>query len=405
MRALFNTYRRFPVEIVRGEGSYVFDREGQKYLDFTSGIAVLSLGHAHPDLVNVLKAQSEVLWHTSNLFSHPWQEALAEKLTEHSVFDRVFFVNSGAEANEAAIKLVRRYRWLKNGRITSEPAASPIIVFNQSFHGRTLGALSATAQPTLHEGFTPLLDGFLALPYNDLNALDAIHPDITAIMLELVQGEGGVRPADESWIRELVRRARRYEIPIIVDEVQTGMGRTGTLFAYEGYGFEPDVITLAKGLGSGFPIGAMLAKEYLAEAFTAGTHGSTFGGGPLATAVGGAVFDIIARDDFLAHVQSSSEKLRQGLDRLVQHEMTWEEAGLTLRGRGLLLGLAFSDLKGRTAEERTAWWVEALRAHGVLVLTAGRSVMRILPPLIISDKEIDLFLSSFQDVLQTEMKD
>lgn len=403
MGALFDTYRRYPVEIVRGEGCYVWDRNGRQYLDFTSGIAVLSLGHAHPKLINVLKTQAETLWHTSNLFSHPWQEALAEKLIHHSVFDRVLFVNSGAEANEAAIKLVRRYRWLKNGKQLN-PSQSPILVFQQSFHGRTMGALSATAQPSLQEGFTPLLDGFMALPYNDAAALEAIHPEVTAIMLELVQGEGGVRPADAHWLQTLVERAKAYDIPIIVDEVQTGMGRTGRLFAYEAYDFEPDIMTLAKGLGSGFPIGAMLAKEYLAEAFTQGTHGSTFGGGPLATAVAGAVVDIIAQDEFLANVRSRAERLMTGLNQLLNHTLTSQETGMTLRGLGLLLGVVFSDLDGKTAQARVAWWVDALRARGILVLTAGREVMRVLPPLIVSDQAIEQFLSAFQEVMQAERK-
>lgn len=403
MGALFDTYRRYPVEMVRGEGCYVWDRKGRQYLDFTSGIAVLSLGHAHPELTNVLKTQAEVLWHTSNLFSHPWQEALAEKLVHHSVFDRVLFVNSGTEANEAAIKLVRRHRWLHHGQ-QLDPHRSPILVFQQSFHGRTMGALSATAQPSLQEGFTPLLEGFIALPYNDPAALEAIHGEVTAIMLELVQGEGGVRVADAQWIQALVERAQAYGVPIVVDEVQTGMGRTGRLFAYEAYGFEPDVMTLAKGLGSGFPIGAMLAKAYMADAFTAGTHGSTFGGGPLATAVAGAVVDKVAQDAFLANVRAKSETLMAGLNQLLNEASTFHETGMTLRGLGLLIGIGFSDLGGKTAHERVVWWVDALRARGVLVLTAGRTVMRILPPLIVSDHAIAQFLSAFQEVMEAERK-
>ncbi|MBE3596557.1 MAG: acetylornithine/succinylornithine family transaminase [Hydrogenibacillus sp.] len=379
---LFDNYARFPLRPVRGEGTYVYDEAGRKYLDFTSGIGVLSLGHVPDAVAARLKRQLATLWHTSNVFESPLQEAVAARLVRASFADRVLFVNSGTEANEAAIKLVRRY-----ARDVRGIEGGTIVAFERSFHGRTMGALSATGQPALHDGFGPMLPGFRFLPYNDTASLQAIDAGTIAVILELVQGEGGVTPADESWVQALVARARAHQALIVVDEVQTGMGRTGTLFAYQQYGFEPDVMTLAKGLGSGFPIGALLAKEAVARVFTPGTHGSTFGGGALAMAAAEAVLTIIDDPAFLAHVRQKGEALLGGLRSLASGH-----PDVGVRGRGLLLGLSFPEGARR--------YVDLLREEGVLVLTAGTNVMRILPPLTVSDEEIAAFLDALDRVLQ-----
>lgn len=384
---LFDTYARFPVRIVRGEGAYVVDAAGRRYLDFTSGIAVLSLGHVPPAVKKRLEAQLEALWHTSNLFESPHQEAVAERLVRLSFADRVLFVNSGTEANEAAIKLVRRYARKVRGL-----DGGTIVAFHRSFHGRTMGALSATGQPAHWDGFEPMLPGFRFLPYNDPAALEAIDGTTIAVMLELAQGEGGVTPADPAWVQALVERSRAQGALVIVDEVQTGIGRTGTLFAYEQYGFEPDVMTLAKGLGAGVPVGALLAREAVAAVFGPGTHGSTFGGNPLAMAAAEAVLDVVADPAFLARVREAATRLRRGLDAIAGRH-----AGLEVRGLGLLLGLGLSP---EHFPDGARPLVDRLREAGVLVLTAGPNVVRILPPLTVGEAEIDRFLAALDAVLK-----
>lgn len=373
--SIMKTYNRFPLTIVKGEGSYVYDELGTSYLDFTSGIATCNLGHQPPRVKQALQQQLDQLWHCSNLFHIPIQEKLAQWLTSHSVLDEVFFCNSGTEANEAAIKLVRK----ATGKDT-------IVTFRQSFHGRTLGALAATGQPKLQESFGTMLDGFVYLPFNEVEALDQLE-DIQpgAVMLELVQGEGGVRPAEQVWVDKLVELCKTLEILLVVDEVQTGIGRTGTLFSYEQYDIEPDVITLAKGLGSGVPIGAMLAKHAVSTAYTPGDHGSTFGGNPLASSAALATVEEVEKT--LAHGKRAGEQL---VNELLELSSTYDEIQ-EVRSRGLIVGIQVED---------ASLYVQKLRDRGILVLTAGPTVIRVLPPLNVKKKEVKRFIEGFAHVLE-----
>ncbi|MBF0708669.1 acetylornithine transaminase [Alkalihalobacillus hwajinpoensis] len=374
--SIMQTYNRLPITAVKGEGSFLYSEDGTKYLDFTSGIATCNLGHQPAAIKTAVTEQLDLLWHCSNLYHIPKQQELAEVLTAQSCFDQVFFCNSGTEANEAAIKLVRKW----SGKET-------IATFTKSFHGRTLGSLSATAQPNLQDGFGSMLSGFEYFPYNDFDRLSEIEErKPAAVMLELVQGEGGVRPADQEWISELVSICRSNNILIVVDEVQTGMGRTGTLFAHEQYGFEPDIMTLAKGLGSGFPIGAMLAKESVASTFGPGTHGSTFGGNPLASAAATATVKEIG--SLLNNAKEMGDMLINELKSLSEQHNSINE----VRGLGLLLGIEVAD---------AAPLVSKLREKDVLVLSAGPNVIRILPPLNVSKKEVEQFLEKLTDVFKS----
>lgn len=384
---LMPTYRRWPIRITKGKGSFVWDDEGHRYLDYTSGIAVCNLGHVPDGVKEKLGEALEDLWHCSNLFQIPQQERLARALVEKSCADQAFFCNSGAEANEAAIKLARRYaQKIKN------TGAYEIVTFAQSFHGRTLAALSATGQAKFHDGFEPLVPGFRTLPYNDEAALAEVANGRTcAVLLELVQGEGGVIAADGKWVRTLYDLCRQNDILFMVDEVQTGIGRTGTLFAYEQYGIEPDVITVAKGLGSGFPIGAVLAKAEVAQAFAPGSHGSTFGGNPLAMTAGLATLEAFDRWNVLENVRENGRYLRAGLERLKE---AFPETIREVRGKGMLLGIAVR----RPPHEIIA----AARRHRVLILSAGDDVVRILPPLTTTKDEIDLFLATMHQVFLGE---
>ncbi|MDQ0483117.1 acetylornithine transaminase [Guptibacillus hwajinpoensis] len=375
--SIMKTYNRFPITAVKGEGSYLYEAAGMKYLDFTSGIATCNLGHQPKGVKSAVKDQLDLLWHCSNLYHIPKQQELAELLAEKSCFDAVFFCNSGTEANEAAIKLVRK--WSNK---------ETIVTFTKSFHGRTLGSLSATAQTNLQEGFGSLLEGFHYLPYNEfesLKSLEELKP--AAVMFELVQGEGGVRPADHQWISQLVDVCQSNNILLVVDEVQTGMGRSGTLFAYEQYGFEPDIMTLAKGLGSGFPIGAMLAKETIGSAFGPGSHGSTFGGNPLASAA--AVETVKQISSLLPEVNQTSTYLLNEIKNLSEKSSSI----IDVRGLGLLLGIEVRN---------AAHYMTHLREKGVLVLTAGATVLRILPPLNVTHDEVNHFLNILTEVFQTE---
>lgn len=383
---VMNTYSRFPVKLVKGKGAYVWDDKGEKYLDFTSGIAVCNLGHV-PDVVKeALQEQLEQLWHCSNLFSIPNQELLATKLVENSCFDEVFFCNSGAEANEAAIKLARKYAYDLN--------KSPHIVsFKQSFHGRTMATLSATGQEKIQTGFQPLVPGFSYLNYNDfadLNKLINLKP--CAVILELVQGEGGVIPATQEWIDQLHAICKENEILIIVDEVQTGMGRTGKLFAYEYFNFEPDIVTLAKGLGSGFPIGAMLAKKEVAKHFSPGTHGSTFGGNPLATIAGLATVKELVETDVLQNVQKMAGILKGKIELIKESYPFIKE----VRGLGLLIGI---EIDGEPSKV-----VQLAIEENLLILSAGKNTIRLLPPLTITEAEIEEFIEAFQNALNKYKK-
>lgn len=379
------TYSRFPITIVKGKGSYVWDDRGNKFLDFTSGIATCNLGHV-PDVVKgKLEEQLQNIWHCSNLYNIPNQEQLASLLTKNSCGDQVFFCNSGAEANEAAIKLARRYANKVKGS-----GSSDVVTFQQSFHGRTLATLTATGQEKLQQGFAPLMPGFNYLPFNDIAALDKLHTlKPAAVLLELVQGEGGVIPANPNWVKKLAQICKDNDILLMVDEIQTGIGRTGTLFAYEQYGIEPDVISIAKGLGSGFPIGAIIAKEEAAKGFEPGSHGSTFGGNPLATAAGLATVTHILNSHLLDQVNEVSAYLDLQLQNLkVKYPFIKE-----IRGIGLL--------KGLVVETNALEIVQKAITNKLLILTAGPNVVRILPPLTVSKKEINEFIEKLELTLRS----
>jgi acetylornithine/N-succinyldiaminopimelate aminotransferase len=382
------TYSRFPVTLVKGKGSYVWDDKGSKFLDFTSGIATCNLGHV-PDVVKeTLEEQLQNLWHCSNLYHIPNQEKLAALLTANSCGDQVFFCNSGAEANEAAIKLARRYASKVKGSNSAQ-----IVTFQQSFHGRTLATLTATGQEKIQHGFAPLMPGFSYLPFNDvasLEELSIIKP--AAVLFELVQGEGGVIPAEPTWVQKLSQICKENDILLMVDEIQTGMGRTGTLFAYQQYSIQPDVISLAKGLGSGFPIGAIIAKEKVAKGFEPGTHGSTFGGNPLATAAGIATISYLLESNILTHVKEISVYLDQQLESLKKKYTCIKE----IRGKGLLKGLVVGT-------DALAIVKKAIQ-YNLLILTAGPKVVRILPPLNVTQEEINECMIALEKTFQSLKK-
>jgi acetylornithine/N-succinyldiaminopimelate aminotransferase len=366
-----------PAEIipVRGSGSRIWDQQGRDYVDFAGGIAVTLLGHCHPKLVAALTEQAGKLWHLSNVMTNEPALKLALKLVETTFADRVFFCNSGAEANEAAFKLARRY-----GNAIS-PAKHEIISFHNAFHGRTLFTVSVGGQAKYTQGFEPIPAGITHLPFNDIAALEAAASANTcAIVVEPVQGEGGVLPATQAFMDAARRIADQHQALLIFDEVQTGMGRSGHVYAHEHYGVAPDVLTSAKGLGGGFPIGAMLATKAAAEVLAFGTHGSTYGGNPLACAVAGAVLDIVTEPGFLAGIAPRSQAIRDGLDSIGRRYGVFAPS----RGLGLLIGAPMSEAwKGRAKEI-----VNAGLKHGVWTLVAGPDVLRLAPSLVISEAEI-----------------
>lgn len=373
---LMQTYARQPISIVRGRGSKVYDMEGREYIDCVGGIAVNILGHSHPDLVQAIQRQAAQLIHVSNLYYTEPQVKLAQMLVDHSFADRVFFCNSGAEANEAAIKLARRYGHEKHGADRFE-----IITMKNSFHGRTMATLTATGQEKVQKGFEPLVPGFVYAPFNDFSAIESLVTEKTAaIMLEPIQGEGGVHVAETGYLKSLRELCTQRDILLIFDEVQTGMGRTGTLFAYEQLGVEPDIMTLAKGLGGGMPIGACLAKDAVAAVFTAGTHASTFGGNPLACAAGLAVCRVLIEGRILDQARRMGEYLLKGLANVKDCHRVVRD----VRGLGLLQGMELDiDAKAVVAD---------CLARGVLVNATSERVLRFVPPLIITPREIDRVL-------------
>jgi len=369
---VMNTYARFPVRLAKGQGCRVWDDQGRQYLDFISGIAVNTLGHAHPKLAAAISGQAQTMLHCSNLFHIPQQERLAERLAALSGLARAFFCNSGAEANEAAIKIAR-----KHFHDQGSPRRT-VITATMSFHGRLLSTLTATGQEKVKIGFDPLPAGFVHVPLNDIEALRAAVNDQTAaILLEPLQGEGGVNVANADYLRAVRRLCDEEGILLMLDEIQTGIGRTGTMFAFEHAGISPDVLTLAKGLGGGVPIGAMLASEKVAAAFGPGSHGSTFGGNPLSCSAALAVLDAIADEALLANVEAQGERLRQGLIALQARF----PAIVEVRGHGLLIG---AELKSEAAPVITA-----AREKGLLILSAGPNVLRFLPPLNVTADEVD----------------
>lgn len=371
--AVMGTYARQNIVFDHGAGSWLVTTRGERYLDFGSGVAVNALGHAHPRLVSALKAQAEKLWHTSNLYRVAGQERLAGRLVEATFADRVFFCNSGAEACEGAIKAARRFHYV-NGRAERWR----IVTFEGAFHGRTLATIAAGGNPKYLEGFGEPAGGFDHVPFGDHAALEAvIGPETAAIMVEPVQGEGGVRVVPSQCLRGLRELADKHGLLLVFDEVQCGMGRSGRLFAHEWAGVTPDIMAIAKGLGGGFPVGAFLATEAVAATMTPGTHGSTFGGNPLATAVAAEVLDIMLEPGFLARVDAAARELRQGLTAL-QHR--YPDAVAEVRGQGLLLGL---KVRGAVPDV-----VRAALDERLLLVGAGDNVVRVLPPLTVSSDEI-----------------
>ena len=369
------TYARQDIVFARGEGCWLISEGGERYLDFGSGVAVNALGHAHPKLVEALKTQAEKLWHTSNLYRVEGQETVAEKLTRLTFADQVFFCNSGAEAVEGAIKVARRYHY-----VSGAPERQRIIAFRGAFHGRTLATLAAAGNERYLEGFGPTAEGFDHVEPGDLEAVEAlIGPTTAAILLEPIQGEGGVRSFSAEFLRSVRELCDTHGLLLVLDEVQTGAGRTGKLFAHEWAGITPDVMAIAKGFGGGFPTGAVLATAEAAKGMTPGTHGSTFGGNPLAMAVASTVLDVITEPGFLEAVQTKALHLKQGLEGLKdQHAGLVEE----VRGAGLLMGL---KLKSTVTPAQV---VKAANEEKLLIVGAGDNSVRIIPPLIATEEEI-----------------
>jgi len=374
---LMPVYPRSPVRPVRGEGAYLYGENGEKYLDFASGIAVNLLGHGHPHLTKAIAEQAARLMHVSNLYGSPQGEAFAQRLVDLTFADTVFFTNSGAEAVECAIKTARRYHFAKD-----RPEKHKLITFSNAFHGRTMATISATDQAKLRDGFAPLLTGFTVVEFNDLEAaLAAIDENTAGFLLEPVQGEGGIRPASQEFMAGLRAACDEKDLMLVLDEVQCGVGRTGTLYAYEQYGITPDILASAKGIGGGFPLGACLATEKAAAGMVVGTHGSTYGGNPLAMAAGQAVLDVVANEAFLAQVRTSGERLRSALEQMIpNHDHLFEG----VRGMGLMLGIRMK------ADSRA--FVTYLRTRGILTVAAGDNVVRVLPPLNIEESHIREFV-------------
>lgn len=381
-RYLMQTYQRQPLSIVRGRGTRVYDLEGREYLDFVAGIAVNILGHGHPDLIHAIQRQTQQLIHTSNLYYTEPQVRLAQMLVDHSFADKVFFCNSGAEANEAAIKLVRRYSHDKYGAGRYE-----IITMKNSFHGRTMATLTATGQEKVQKGYDPLVPGFRYVAFNSLPELEQTISDKTAaIMLEPIQGEGGVHVVDRTYLAGLRALCTQKDILLIFDEVQTGMGRTGTLFAYEQLGVQPDIMTLAKGLGGGVPIGACLAVDSVAKAFGPGSHASTFGGNPLACAAALAVFRVLLEGRVLDQARRMGDYLTKGLSECKDRHRVVRD----VRGLGLLQGMEL-DIEAKTV-------VKDCLTRGLLINNTGEHVLRFVPPLIITQREIDRLIEVLSQV-------
>jgi predicted acetylornithine/succinylornithine family transaminase len=381
---IFQTYGRFPLTLVRGEGCRVWDENGKEYLDFVGGIAVCALGHSSPLITKTLKKQSKVLVHVSNLYYTVPQVKLARLLVENSFADRVFFCNSGAEANEAAIKLARRFSNEKFGN-----KRHVIISMEGSFHGRTMATLSATGQDKIKKGYNPLLEGFRFVPFNDLPALEsAVDESVCAVIMEPVQGEGGVVCPMEGYLQGVRKICNEKDILLIFDEVQVGMGRTGRLFAHEHFGVTPDIMTLAKALGNGLPIGAMLSKEYLSGAFSPGSHATTFGGTPLVTAVAKAVLKSLLYDGWIENARNMGKYFKKRLLRLKDRHAVIKD----VRGIGLIVGMEL-DREG-------AEIVNSCTEKGFLINCTNETVLRFVPPLIVGKKEIDLLVEALDGILE-----
>jgi acetylornithine/N-succinyldiaminopimelate aminotransferase len=376
---LMPVYPRSPVRPVRGEGVYLYGEQGEKYLDFAAGIAVNILGHGHPHLTKAIQDQAATLMHVSNLYGSPQGEAFAKRLCDLTFADTVFFTNSGVEAIECAIKTARRYHYAKGN-----PHKTDLISFTNAFHGRSMAAVSATDQAKMIDGFAPLLPGFKVRPFDDLDAaLAAIDDNTAGFLVEPVQGEGGIRPASHGFLAGLRAASDEHDLMLVFDEVQCGVARTGQLYAYQHYNVVPDIMASAKGIGGGFPMGACLASENAAAGMVIGTHGSTYGGNPLAMAAGQAVFDIVANDEFLGEVRQTGERLRAALEQMIpNHDHLFDG----VRGIGLMLGVKLKT------DPRA--FVNYLRTKGLLTVAAGDNVMRVLPPLNIEESHIREFVDT-----------
>ena len=380
---LMPVYPRSGVRPVRGEGCYLIGEGGERYLDFASGIAVNALGHGHPHLTKVLQDQVATLMHVSNLYGSPQGEALAQRLVNATFADTVFFTNSGAEAVECAIKTARRHHYA-NGN----PERHTLITFSMAFHGRTMGAISATNQAKMRDGFEPLLPGFGYAEFNDLvGALALIDENTAGFLVEPIQGEGGIRAATPEFLTGLRQACDERGLLLVLDEVQAGMGRTGKLFAHEHYGITPDIMAVAKGIGGGFPLGACLATEDAAKGMVIGTHGSTYGGNPLGMAAGQAVLDVLLADSFLERVTAMGDRLRAALEQMIpNHDHLFE----SVRGKGLMLGLKLKT-------DSRAFVAHARDNHGLLLVAAGENVVRVLPPLVIEESHVTEFVSKLSE--------
>ncbi|MCP5062297.1 MAG: aspartate aminotransferase family protein [Ignavibacteriae bacterium] len=374
-----NTYKRFPVEFVKGEGAYLFDKDGNKYLDFLSGIAVTGFGHNHPELIKAAKTQIENLWHVSNLFIASPQEELAKKLTSISKLDKVFFCNSGTEANEAAIKFVRK--WGK-GR-------SAIITAEGGFHGRTMGSLSASAQEKLWEGFHPLTPGFVSVPYNNINAIqNKIDETTVAVLIEPIQGENGIIIPDKDYLQNIRTICDENNLLMIVDEIQTGIGRTGKYFDHQYSNIKPDIITVAKGIANGLPLGATICSDKVDEAITPGSHGSTFGGNPVSVAVANKVMDLLS-EETLSNISKQGKLI---IKNLIDENFN---SVIEIRSKGLIIGIEFNQ------EVDVKVLASKLLQNKIVVGTAGNNVLRLLPPFIIDNNQINKFIETLKIVLET----
>ncbi|QBJ69772.1 acetylornithine transaminase [Bacillus anthracis] len=377
---LFQTYGRRKIGFVKGKGTKVIDNNGKQYLDFTSGIGVCNLGHCHPTVMKAVQEQLKDIWHISNLFTSSLQEEVASLLTENIALDYVFFCNSGAEANEAALKLARKHT-----------EKSLVVTCEQSFHGRTFGTMSATGQNKVKEGFGPLLPSFLHTPFNDIKALEEVmNEEVAAVMIEVVQGEGGVIPADLSFLKAIEALCKKFGSLFIIDEVQTGIGRTGTLFAYEQMGITPHIVTTAKALGNGIPVGAMIGRKEFGISFPAGAHGSTFGGNYIAMAAAKEVLQITKKPSFFKEVKEKGEYVLQKLQEELQHV----ECIQNIRGKGLMVGIECTH--------EVASFIEQLEKEGLLVLQAGPNVIRLLPPLIVTNEELEQAVYMIKKVVCTK---
>jgi len=382
-QVMAKTYNRFPIVLTKGQGCRLWDAEGREYIDFVSGIAVCNLGHAHPKVSEALSKQADVLLHVSNLYYTEPQIELANRLTQNSFADRVFFCNSGAEANEAAIKLARKYVKDKG-----EKERYRIITMEKSFHGRTMATLSATGQDKIKKGFEPVLEGFDHIPFNDIDALrKSIGPSTCAVLLEPIQGEGGVRCPDPDYLKTVRRLCDETGILLIFDEIQTGMGRTGKLFAYEHFGIEPDIMTLAKALANGLPIGAMLAREDVAESFGPGAHASTFGGTPIVTAASAQVIKVLLEENVIRHGEEMGAYFKEKLSGL----KAGHESIVDVRGMGLLLGMKL-NIEGDAI-------VNSCMEKGFLINCIQGNILRFIPPLIIEKEEIDALVACLDKML------